>query len=434
MTDKPGGSVHPLHLAGIQPPLRMRVHELTDVHISAAIAARGIWEQQETEFLCAVLRPGDVFVDVGANIGYFSLLASRLVGASGSVLAFEPERDNYRLLEANCRLNDCANIRCFEAALGEENASGTLYLNELNRGDHSLYPEQAGRAGQDISIVNGSRLIGASHPRVDCIKIDTQGAECDVVAGLRELIAASAAGLVMIIEFSPLHLRQAGTSGRVLLDLLADHDWRMYLMDEAAQGLLPVSAQQVRSLSDITEQDPHSEGFFNLVVTGRPLEDNPALRFVRDWGMYDNALAYYLLAGRMQPWNGDECAGGQLENRLYMPSGWAFPEDWGRWSLGRRSLIKFIPAPGLARLAAPRLSIRGRYFGPVEATGVYLNGRHLGDFELLDASIPLPPQALQGEHSVLELVHAQPLRPADVSDSADSREIKFGLESIAIGS
>lgn len=434
MTDKTGGSVHPLHLAGIQPPLRMQLHELTDVHISAAIAASGVWEQQETRFLCAVLRPGDVFVDVGANIGYFSLLASRLVGESGAVLAFEPEHANYQLLEANRRLNDCANIRCFEAALGEENAHGTLYLNELNRGDHSLYPEQEGRAGQHISIVNGSRLIAASHPRVDCIKIDTQGAECDVLAGLRELIAASAVGLVMIIEFSPLHLKQAGTSGRVLLDLLAGHDWQMYLMDEAAQGLLPVSAQQVRSLSDITEQDPQSEGFFNLVVAGRPLEDNPALHFVRDWGMYDNALAYYLLADRMQPWDGDECAGGHLENRLYMPSGWAFPEDWGRWSLGGRSVVKFLPAPALAGRAAPVLRIRGRYFGPAEATGVYCNGTHLGDFELLDARIPLPAEALAGEHAVLELRHRQPLRPADVSDSPDQREIKFGLEAIAIDS
>lgn len=433
MRDEKSDAAHPLRIAGIEPPLRMQVHALADVHISAAIAGDGIWEQQETQFLCAVLRPGDVFVDVGANIGYFSLLASRLVGAAGAVLAFEPERENFRLLQANCRLNECGNIRCFEAALGEENAEGTLYLNELNRGDHSLYPEQAGRARQAISIVNGSRLIGASHPRVDCIKIDTQGAECDVLAGLGELIAASAAGLVMIIEFSPLHLKKAGTSGRVLLDRLAGHDWQLYLMDEAARGLLPMTAQQVRSLSDLTEQDPDSGGFFNLVVSGRPLEDNAALHFVRDWGMFEDALAYYLLARRLRPWDGSRRAGAALDNDLYLPAGWAFPEDWGRWSLGARSVIKFVPAPGLAGLTAPLLSIRGRYFGPAEATGVYLNGEHLGDFELLDAAIPLPPAALNRDHVVLELAHTQPLRPADISDSSDTREIKFGLESIAVG-
>lgn len=432
MTEETSPPVHELRVAHPDSPLFMQVHSAVDVHVSAAIVDSGVWEPQETQFLLDTLRPGDVFVDVGANIGYFSLLASRLVGVTGAVLAFEPEAANYSLLEANCHRNHCDNTRCFRAALGEENTSGTLYLNELNRGDHSLYPAEIDRTGQDISIVNGSRLISATHPRVNCIKIDTQGAECDVVRGLLELIVASAPDLIMIIEFSPMHLKNAGTSGRTLLELLAVYDWQMYLMDEEADGLLPVTAQQVRSLNDLTEQDPDSEGFFNLIVAGRSIEDNPAIRFVRDWGMFDSALDYYLLARRMQVWDGSERAAAALENDLYLPAGWAFPEDWGRWSLGRHSSIKFMPAPELAAQSAAVLKIRGRYFGPVEATTVSLNGVNLGDFDLRQAHIELPQGCLVGSHAVLELVHGQPLRPADVSDSPDQREIKFGLESIAI--
>jgi FkbM family methyltransferase len=432
MTESAPASVHALRVPGLEQSLSMRVHAVADVHVSAAIARNGIWEPRETQFLLDTLRPGDVFVDVGANIGYFSLLASRRVGPTGAVLAFEPEAANYALLEANCRLNACENIRSFPVALGEENASGTIYLNERNRGDHSLYPARQGRAGQEVTIVNGSRLIAATHPRVNCIKIDTQGAECDVVRGLGELIAASARDLIMIIEFSPMHLRNAGTSGRILLDLLAGHDWRMYLMDDDTGGLLPVTAAQVRSLNDLTEQDPDSEGFFNLIVAGRALEGNSALHFVRDWGMFETALDYYLLARRMRAWDGAGCAAGRPENRLYMASGWAFPEAWGRWSLGRRSCLKFVPAPSLATLAAPVLHIRGRYFGPAEATGVYVDGVKLGQFQLQDARIPLPAASLARSHVVLELVHERPLRPSDVSDSKDQREIKYGLESLAI--
>lgn len=432
MTEKTVATAHTLHIPGLDNALSMQVHAVADVHVSAAIAASGVWEPQETRFLLDTLRPGDVFVDVGANIGYFSLLASRRVGSSGAVLAFEPEAANYALLEANCRLNHCDNVRCFQVALGEENAAGTLYLNELNRGDHSLYPRESNRTGQDISIVNGSRLIRAMHPRVNCIKIDTQGAECDVLKGLQELIAVSAADLIMVIEFSPMHLRNAGTSGRALLDLLADHDWQMYLMDADANGLLPVTARQVRSLNDLTEQDPNSEGFFNLIVAGRSIDDNAAIHFVREWGMFDNALDYFLLAHRLLPWDGSERAAAGLENRLYMPSGWAFPEEWGRWSLGKSSCIKFIPASELAANPTRTLVIRGRYFGPAEATEVCLNDVSLGDFDLRQGRIQLPPGSLAGSYSTLELKHTQPLRPADVSDSADQREIKFGLESIAI--
>ena len=432
MTEQASSPAHELRIPELDSPLFMQVHTVEDVHVSASIAASGVWEPQETQFLLDTLRPGDVFVDVGANIGYFSLLASRLVGAAGAVLAFEPEAANYALLEANCRRNHCDNIRCFRVALGQENAAGTLYLNELNRGDHSLYPQESDRAGQGISIVNGSTLIGATYPRVNCIKIDTQGAECDVLKGLQELIAASAPDLIMVIEFSPLHLRNAGTSGRVLLDLLADCDWQMYLMDTGANGLLPVTAQQVRSLNDITEQDPNSEGFFNLIVAGRSIDDNPAIHFVRDWGMFDNALEYYLLAQRLRAWDGSERVATELENNLYMPAGWAFPEDWGRWSLGNSSLIRFVPTPELAAQPTVVLEIRGRYFGPVEATAVCLNGVNLGDFDLRQARIELPPGSLGGSYATLELKHTQPLRPADVSDSTDQREIKFGLESIAI--
>jgi FkbM family methyltransferase len=432
MTEEPSPPVHELRIANLDTPLSMRVHTVADVHVSASIAASGIWEPHETQFLLDTLRPGDVFVDVGANIGYFSLLAARLVGPTGAVLAFEPEAANYALLEANTRLNGCENIHCFRAALGEENADGTLYLNELNRGDHSLYPAESDRAGQAINIVNGSKLIGATHPRVNFIKIDTQGAECDVLGGLQELILASASDLIMIVEFSPMHLRNAGTSGRRLLDLLAGYDWQMYLMDTDAGGLLPVSAQQVRSLNDITEQDPNSEGFFNLIVAGRAIEDNPSIHFLRDWGIFENALEYYLLASRMQAWDGGECSGGALENNLYMPAGWAFPEAWGRWSLDLCSSIKFVPAPELAAQPKATLQIRGRYFGPVEETEVFVNGEKLGNFELRDARIDLPPGCLTGKHVELDLVHHEPLRPSDVSDSDDQREIKFGLESIAI--
>lgn len=432
MSDDLTAPEHELHIPGLDSSLRMQVHSSADVHVSASIVADGIWEPLETQFLLDTLKPGQVFVDVGANIGYFSLVASRIVGAEGEVLAFEPETLNYELLESNCQLNGCDNVRNFKAALGEENASGQIYLNELNRGDHSLYPGDEDRASQDISIVNGSKLIMASHPRVDFIKVDTQGAECDVLVGLMPLVEASFPDLILIIEFSPMHLKNAGASGRQLLDLLAAQPWHMYLMDYDAGGLLPFTAQQVRSLNDLTEADPSSEGFFNLIACGKPLEDNPAIHFVRDWGMFETALEYYLLSQRMTAWSGGGCGPGDIEHNFYLPNGWAFPEDWGRWSLGKRSVLKFKPAAVLADIPEAVLRIRGRYFGPAELTGVYLDDVCLGRFDLTDATIALPAGVLAKDWLALELEHEQPLRPSACSDSADDREIKFGLEFIAI--
>ncbi|MEM8560709.1 MAG: FkbM family methyltransferase [Pseudomonadota bacterium] len=424
--------IYSLQIEGVDNPPQMRVHTQSDLHVSTAIASNGIWEPLETYFLLAMLRPGDVFVDVGANIGYFSLLASQRVGAAGAVLAFEPEADNFALLQTNREINQCDNLRCFQLALGRRDSEAKLFLNERNRGDHSLYSDGGSGPSQSIRVANGSRFIGDQYQRINFLKVDTQGAECDVLWGLGDLIHSSADDLVMIIEVSPMHLRRAGASSRELLDLIDRESWRLYLMDEQTQGLLPMSRDEVRSLCDITEQDPQSEGFFNLVVAGRSIENNSALRFVRDWGMFENALAYFLLSQRLQDWDGSLRQAHSMENHLYLAYGWAFPEDWGRWSLGRKSCIKFKPSPELALRSKAALKIRGRYFGEVEPTAVRINGADLGNYDLSKVAVDLPRRALDQEYVYLEFLHRSPLKPADVGDSSDQREIKFGLESIAI--
>ncbi len=87
---------------------RMRV-DTTDV-AGRMLATSGVWEPHVTAVVRSVLRPGDVVVDVGANIGYFTLLAARLVGSSGRVHALEPSVGTYERLVANLELNDAANV------------------------------------------------------------------------------------------------------------------------------------------------------------------------------------------------------------------------------------------------------------------------------------------------------------------------------------
>jgi len=80
-------------------------------------SAWGLYERAHLKFLAGYLRPGDTAIDVGANLGAYSLAMSRAVGATGQVLAFEPIDEVYRQLQANCR--DSANVRCFNVALSD---------------------------------------------------------------------------------------------------------------------------------------------------------------------------------------------------------------------------------------------------------------------------------------------------------------------------
>src|SRR5688572_13621160 len=97
---------------------KLNVHQ-HDTVISESIRQRKIWAEAETRLFRELIRPGMVVVDVGANIGYFSLLASTLVGPTGRVYAFEPDPVNCALLRKNVRLNRVTNIEVIESALSD---------------------------------------------------------------------------------------------------------------------------------------------------------------------------------------------------------------------------------------------------------------------------------------------------------------------------
>ena len=107
-----------LCVPGIDTRLRLYVHGPQDLHVSAAIRTHGIWEAFETSLFLSLLRAGDVCLDVGANIGYYSVLAATKVGEDGAVFAFEPESNNVALLSANLALNQCRNVCWWPVALG----------------------------------------------------------------------------------------------------------------------------------------------------------------------------------------------------------------------------------------------------------------------------------------------------------------------------
>ena len=95
-----------------------------DLHVSRQLAEKGYWELYETQLILARLEPGQVFIDVGANVGYYAVLAAQQVGSEGQVVAFEPAPENFALLEKNCTGLD--QVRCVQAALAAEDGSGQV--------------------------------------------------------------------------------------------------------------------------------------------------------------------------------------------------------------------------------------------------------------------------------------------------------------------
>ncbi|HWH94084.1 MAG TPA: FkbM family methyltransferase [Baekduia sp.] len=152
------------------------------------ICETGRWEEDEAAWLRSVLTRGQTVVDCGANVGYFTLLLSEAVGASGTVVAVEPERGNLRLLQHNLWRNRCDNVRVIAAAAGEARGVVALRHNSLNAGDHQVHAEAA---PSDVLVpcVALDDLLGGVV--VDVVKVDTQGHDYLAVAGMHQLLERS---------------------------------------------------------------------------------------------------------------------------------------------------------------------------------------------------------------------------------------------------
>lgn len=138
------------------------------------------------------LQPGGVFYDVGANVGFFSLMAARLVGAAGQVCAFEPNPHNTAALRDNAGLNGMANVRVFEVAVGQNSRTEELLRTAWDGGGalSSSAVSPADPVDQVVvQVVSLDSFIPDAHlPPPTFVKVDVEGAELAVLEGMRETV------------------------------------------------------------------------------------------------------------------------------------------------------------------------------------------------------------------------------------------------------
>lgn len=169
------------------------------------------YEIETTRLFKHLLKPGMKVVDVGAHVGYYSLLAASLVGPEGRVYAFEPEPRNFELLLRNVELNGYQNIVPVNEAFSNQSGMGTLFLTALDSGRHSMYPNDLPDSGSlRIKTTTADSFLEAQGwPQINLIKIDVEGAELDVLSGMSRLLHTSSS-LNLILEFNPILLKNAG--------------------------------------------------------------------------------------------------------------------------------------------------------------------------------------------------------------------------------
>lgn len=196
------------------------------------------------------IQKGDTVIDVGANVGFFTLIFARAAGREGKIFAFEPEPHNLSLLKKNIEANNYKNITIVDKAVGEKSEKVKLFLSDFNVGDHRIYDPYEKTARWKNSGVEYDRLSQKGARRqsveteivvlddyfsdykgpVDFVKIDVQGAEGGVVKGMKGIIRKNPQ-MKVICEFWPAGMAMFGVPAEEFLFMLQDLRFQFYEID-----------------------------------------------------------------------------------------------------------------------------------------------------------------------------------------------------------
>lgn len=212
----------------------------TFVTMLANATSKGL-EPGTGDVLRRLVQPGMVVADVGANIGLLTLLLAWAAGPGGKVIAFEPEAIPRSNLEKMKHLNGLSWVEVRDQAVGEKPGRLTFHVSDII-GHSSLYalPEAEEARTVEVEVVRLDDVAPAK--RMDVVKIDVEGAELDVLAGMSGLIARNP-DLAIVAEFGPEHLKRVGQTPAQWFKAFADAGFKAYIIDEATGVCAPTNAK-----------------------------------------------------------------------------------------------------------------------------------------------------------------------------------------------
>ena len=202
--------------------------------------AAGEYEAATRRLLERAIEPGACFVDGGAHIGYFTLLAARLVGPRGSVYAFEPDPYNFKALVYNVRRAGLANVTPVQSAISDQVGRSRFFASSGTIAS-SLVEKSYVKDASPVEVVTTSLDAAIEPPSKGALvlKLDLEGAEPRAIAGGRKLLRTSSRVLA-VFEQNPTALADAGFDARASFDGFADAGLSVFGLDEETDALVPL--------------------------------------------------------------------------------------------------------------------------------------------------------------------------------------------------
>ena len=229
---------------------KIHVHS-NDTGSLSTLSISGVFGPRDTQTMKDNVLPGNIVVDLGANIGYFTCLLAKLVGEDGKVFAFEPDPRNLKLLRRNIQENDYKNVIIADKAVSDVNGSCTLYSSQKKFGANRIFESKKKQTHDFIPIKSETICLDDYFEKqnllkkIDFIKIDIEGSEFRAFNGMKKILELNN-NLKIFTEIAPSLLEDAGSSEKQILDFLQEHEFiNFFISDNRKDTLSKITKNQL---------------------------------------------------------------------------------------------------------------------------------------------------------------------------------------------
>jgi FkbM family methyltransferase len=241
-----------------------------------AYANNLIHEKATTDLFEKAVKNGDVIIDLGANIGYFSLLAAKLVGENGRVYSFEPEPKNFSYLKKNIEINNYNWVEPFQKAVSDKNGKTKLFICEYETGHHTINQNEGIKAYRPQAKVNPDNFVEVETValddffkdkgfRIDVIKMDVEGAELLALGGMDKILRANQ-NIKLFVEFFPLLMEKMGSSPHEFIrKFLKDYGFSIFVIPDDYNAMSG-KMKEIKSVEEIIDFRKETADHINLFI------------------------------------------------------------------------------------------------------------------------------------------------------------------------
>ncbi len=209
------------------------------------LSINGIHEKLVTNLIKKEIHSGDVVLDIGAHIGYYTLQFANLVGSTGKVYAFEPEPKNFELLKKNVQINKHDNVVLIQKIVSDKVGIVEFFISKFDSIGNKLFKSDESGSSIKVGSTTLDEYFKDLKKKIDFIKMDIQGGEGKATLGMKNLLKENK-NLKIIQQWAPEPLKQNHTNPEDHLKFLQHIGYKFYEIDGTIKkDILPITIEQL---------------------------------------------------------------------------------------------------------------------------------------------------------------------------------------------